>query len=167
MRLAIMFVAVACLALAAAPSIAEPPSDTSIHVDIPVALKEAKVVFNLDHAAFDGDEPIGLNFLRLMVERFRSANTNAHIVAIFHGPAGYMALDDAEYNRVRHWAGGNPYKEQIAALLRDGVEIEECGQTMVVNQWPNSALLKGVKVNSGANFRIVQLVQEGFVQLQP
>ena len=68
---------------------------------------------------------------------------------------------------MRHSEHGNPYKEQIAALLRDGVEIEECGQTMVVNHWPNSALLNGVKVNSGANFRIVQLVQEGFVQLQP
>ena len=38
---------------------------------------------------------------------------------------------------------------------------------MAYNHWVNAALLPGVKVNTGANFRIVQLVQEGFVQLQP
>ena len=78
-----------------------------------------------------------------------------------------MLLDDPAYNRVRNWERGNPYKKQIAALLRDGVEIEECGHTMAENRWGNSELLPGVRVNSGANFRIVQLAQEGFVQLQP
>jgi intracellular sulfur oxidation DsrE/DsrF family protein len=47
------------------------------------------------------------------------------------------------------------------------VQIEECAQTMKANQWRNEDLLPDVKVNAGANFRIVQLVQEGFVQLQP
>jgi intracellular sulfur oxidation DsrE/DsrF family protein len=127
----------------------------------------AKVVFNLDHAVFQGDEPVGLDFLRLMVDRFHSQGTNAQIVAVFHGAAGYMLLDDAAYDRVRNWQHGNPYKDQIAALLRDGVQIEECAETMKVNHWRNEDLLPGAKVNTGANFRIVQLVQDGFVQLQP
>jgi hypothetical protein len=33
--------------------------------------------------------------------------------------------------------------------------------------WTNADLLPGTKVNTGANFRIVELVQEGFVQIQP
>lgn len=40
-------------------------------------------------------------------------------------------------------------------------------ETMADNHWQNAELLPGIKVNTGANFRIVQLVQEGFVQLQP
>ncbi len=142
-------------------------SGDGISIDIPVALKQAKVVFNLDHLAFEGDQPTGLSFLRLMVERFRQDRTDGQIVAIFHGAAGYMALDDSAYDRVRNWRGGNPYKEQIAALIREGVDVEECGQTMLDNGWVNADLLPGVKVNGGAVSRIVGLVQEGYVQIQP
>ncbi len=136
-------------------------------IDVPVMLKDAKVVFNLDHLAFAGDQPIGLDFLHVMTERFRAEGTNARIVAIFHGPNGYMLLQDAAYNRVRNWQHGNPYKDQIAALLQAGVQFEECGETMKVNHWRNDELLPGVKVDTGANFRIVELVQQGYVQIQP
>jgi len=33
--------------------------------------------------------------------------------------------------------------------------------------WSNAELLADVKANTGASLRIVQLVQEGFAQLQP
>ena len=154
--------------LVAAPGLAAAPSSAhALTIDVPVVLKEAKIVFNLDHLAFEGDEPTGLQFMRVMVARFLADHTKARIIAIFHGAAGYMALDDRAYDKVRNWRHGNPYKDQIAALQRAGVDIEECGQTMADNHWYNAELLPGVKVNSGANFRIVQLVQEGFVQLQP
>jgi intracellular sulfur oxidation DsrE/DsrF family protein len=51
--------------------------------------------------------------------------------------------------------------------MQDGVEVEECGETMAFDRWSNAELLPNVKVNTGANYRIVQFVQEGFVQLQP
>ena len=125
------------------------------------------MVFNLDHAAFAGDEPIGLQFLRVLTERFRADGTKAQIVAVFHGAAGYMALADASYDRVRHWSGGNPYKAQIAALIAAGVAFELCGETMKANGWRNDDVLPTIKVNTGANFRIIELVQDGFVQIQP
>ena len=159
--------AVAAFMIAAAPLSSTELRRNSLHIDVPVVLQEAKVVFNIDRPAFSGDEPTGLKFLRVMTERFRAEQTNARIVAIFHGEAGYMLLDDAAYNRVRRWQRGNPFKEQIATLQRAGVEVEECGQTMEDNNWGNAELLPGIKVNSGANFRIVQLTREGFVQLQP
>jgi uncharacterized protein len=139
-----------------------------VHVDVPVVLKDAKVVFNLDHPAFEGDEPTGLNFMRLMLARFRADHTSARIVAVFHGAIGYMLLDDDAYSRVRGWSRGNPYKDQIAALMAEGVQIEECAETMLDNHWRNADLLPGVKVNTGAILRIVQLVQQdGYVQIQP
>ena len=157
-----------CLLLGAA---SVRPSDAAdvpeIRIEIPVVLKEARIVFNLDHLVFDGDEPIGLQFLRIMVPRFKENGTKAEIIAVFHGNAGYMLLDDAKYDRVRNWHGGNPYKAQIASLIQQGVQVEECAETMRLKGWGNADLLPDVKVNSGANFRIVQLVQAGFVQLQP
>lgn len=152
---------------AAAPLAAQTTSTPALRIDIPVKLAEAKVVMNISHRDFEGDEPTGLFFLHAMTEQFRAAGTKAEVIAIFHGDAGYMLLGDETYDRVRKWQGGNPYKEQIAALQRDGVAMEECGKTMAGNGWVNADMLPGVKINTGANFRIVQLVQQGFVQIQP
>ncbi len=166
--LMITLIAVAISLQAATSASAAGPADANgIKIEIPVSLKDAKVVFNLDHPAFEGDEPTGLNFMRLMIARFRANRTNAQIVAIFHGDIGYMLLDDEAYDRVRTWSRGNPYKDQIAALMASGVQIEECGQTMLDNHWGNADLLPGVKVDAGAIDRIVQLVQQGYVQIQP
>lgn len=150
-----------------APSMAEDASPNGIRVDIPVKLASAKVVFNLDHRAFAGDEPVGLDFLRVMLDGFTAAGTKWEIVTIFHGAAGYMLLDDAKYDEVRNWTGGNPYKAQILDLMAAGVSIEECAQTMRDLGWTNADLIPGVRVNSGANFRIIELVQDGYVQIQP
>jgi intracellular sulfur oxidation DsrE/DsrF family protein len=161
---------IAAIALAAAivlasPARAEPPA--GLVIDENVVLKEAKIVMNLDHLAFDGETPFGLVYMKLMLERFAADGTDWKIVGIFHGPAGYMALNDEAYNRVRKTDSGNPYKDEIAALQKGGIDIEECGQTMKEHGWTNAELLPGVRVNSGANFRIIQLVQDGFVQIQP
>jgi uncharacterized protein len=161
-------VGIAFCLLVSMPGLTERPAHgQEIRIDVPVVLKEAKVVFNIHNLAFEGDEPTGLQFLRVMMPYFKRNGTKARVVAIFHGNAGYMLLDDSAYDRVRNWQGGNPYKDQIAALMRDGVEIEECGETMALRRWSNAELLHNVKVNTGANFRIIQLVQEGYVQLQP
>jgi uncharacterized protein len=103
----------------------------------------------------------------LLVERFKTDQTRSDIIAVFHGQAGFMVLDDAAYNKVRRTERGNPYKALIAQLQQAGVRFEECGQTAKANNWTNSDFLPGVKVNSGANLRIVELVQSGFTQLQP
>jgi intracellular sulfur oxidation DsrE/DsrF family protein len=166
-KIACWAIAFAAAFLGILPTAAPARADGGLHIDIPVVLKDANVVFNLDHLAFEGDEPTGLDYLRVMVDYFRANGTKGRIIAIFHGDAGYMLLGDPAYDRVRNWKNGNPYKDQIAAFMRDGVDIEECGQTMAMKHWVNAELLPGVKVNSGANFRIVQLVQEGYVQLQP
>ncbi|HEY1885056.1 MAG TPA: DsrE family protein [Roseiarcus sp.] len=163
----VMLIAAALGCQAARPASVAPADANGIEIGVPVVLKDAKVVFNLDHPAFEGDEPTGLNFMRLMLARFRADHTSAQMVAIFHGAIGYMLLDDDAFNRVRGSSHGNPYKDQIAALIAGGVEIEECGETMLANHWRNADLLPGAKVDTGAIIRIVQLVQQGYVQIQP
>jgi len=148
------------------PALAQ-DSRRKLKIDIDVVLKEAKVVLNLDHLAFAGKEPFGLLYARLMQERFAADKTVWQVIAIFHGPAGYMALSDKAYDRVRRTKTGNPYARQIAALQAGGIRFEICGQTAHDNKWVNADLLPGIAVNSGANFRIIQLVQDGFVQIQP
>jgi len=138
-----------------------------IRVDVPVVLKEAKVVYNMDHSSFSGDMPVGLGHMNLMVERFKHVGTKFEMAAVFHGDAGYMLLNDEAYNAARKIKTGNPYKGIVENLIKQGVEIEECAVTMKGNKWTNENLLPNVKVNSGADGRIVQLVQQGYVMLQP
>ena len=146
---------------------ADKDKNNVLHIDIPVELAQAKVVFNMDHLAFEGDNRTGLNFMHVMVERFIQNKTQSNIVAIFHGEIGYMMLSDVGYNKARHTTRGNPYKSMIETLQAKGVQFEECGQTSRVNGWVNADFLPGIKINTSANLRIVQLVQQGYIQIQP
>jgi len=139
----------------------------AIHIDIPVHLGHADVIFNMDHPAFTGDLPTGLKYMDLLAKRYVEWHTKGKIIAVFHGPAAYMTLNDKAYNANRHVSTGNPHKEVIAGLIRQGVQIEECGFSMKVNKWGNADLLPGVRVNTGAIGRIIELVQQGYVQIQP
>jgi len=141
--------------------------NNAIRVDIPVVLEKADVVFNMGHLAFVGDMPSGMNYMRLLVDRFREMKTKGEIIAIFHGDAAYMTLNDRAYNAYRKVTTGNPYKEIIAGLLGSQIQIEECAVSMKNHQWGNEDLLPGIKVNSGATGRLIQLVQKGFVQIEP
>jgi intracellular sulfur oxidation DsrE/DsrF family protein len=47
------------------------------------------------------------------------------------------------------------------------LQIEECAISMKSNGWGNQDLLPGVKVNAGAVGRLIELVQEGYIQIQP
>jgi intracellular sulfur oxidation DsrE/DsrF family protein len=138
-----------------------------IRIDIPVVLEKADVVFNMDHMAFAGDMSVGINYMRLLSNRFKEMNTAGHIIGVFHGDAAHLTLNDNAYNIYRKVSTGNPHKDLIAELLKLGVQIEECGVSMKNHQWGNEDLLPGVKVNSGAIGRLVQLSQQGYVQIQP
>ena len=159
---------VLCAALASFTSVhaADAPS-TQLKIDVPVSMKASKVVFNMDHPTFAGDQSIGLMHMKLMKMQYEAVKVPVEIVAVYHGMAGYILLNDAAYNKARKTTRGNPYKAEIAALQSQGVQFEECGQTARSNGWINADLLPGIRVDTGANLRLVQLVQDGYVQLQP
>lgn len=141
--------------------------ESDIKIDVPVVLKQAKVVFNMDHIAAQGDMPVGMRYMDLMSKRFKENKTEGNIISVFHGMAGYMTLNDEAYNQNRKVTTGNPYKGLVANLIAQGIQIEECAVTMKSNNWSNSDLLPGVKVNTGAVARLVQLAQDGYTAIQP
>ena len=121
----------------------------------------------MDHLAFNGDQSIGLTYMQLMHQNYEAAGTKLELIAVFHGAIGYLLLDDAAYNKARKTDRGNPYKAQILALQNSGIQFEECGQTSKNNGWLNADFIPGIKINSGANLRLVQLQQDGFIQIHP
>lgn len=151
-------------AAAASPDAGSPPG---IHVDIPVALKNALVAVNMEHLAFAGDMPVGITHMGLMIDHFKQTNSPYTMIAVFHGPAGYMLLDDRPYDQVRKGTAGNPYKSALMALVGRGVALEMCAVTMKAFGWTNAQLLPVAKVNAGAEVRLVQLQQMGYVAVHP
>ena len=139
----------------------------ALHIDVPVQPKDSKIVLDMDHTEFSGDQPKGLTFMRRLLQSYKASQVPIHIVAVFHESAAYMVLNDVAYDKVRNARRGNPYKDQIKALQEDGVEFELCANTARGNGWANADLLPGIKVNSGANLRLIQLLQEGYISIRP
>lgn len=134
-------------------------------IDVPVSLKEARVLFRIDRVGQGGDNRFALQQIAVMSEKLRQMGAETKVVAVFNGDGGFMLLNDMAYNDARKTKDGNPYKSQIGNLIAQGVEVEECGMTMMREGWANKQLLPGVKVNAGANLRVVDLVQKGYVLL--
>ena len=140
----------------------------AIHITVPVVLKHADVVFNMDHLAFTATKlPVGMLYMHLLAMRMKQNHTSGHIVGVFHGLAAYMLLNNAAYDKFRGVTTGNPYANSITTLQKQGVGLEECAFSMSVHHWGNSNLLPGIQVTTGAVGRIVELSQKGYVQIQP
>lgn len=147
---------------------AEAQSGHALHIDIPVKLEKANVVFDIGHLVLNGDMPFFLGDMDLLVTDLNNWNVKGEIIAVFHGDAAYLVLNDASYNANRHVQTGhpvntgNPYVKLITGLMGQGVQIELCGATAAANHWGNADLLPGVKVNTDAMARVTELEQKGF-----
>jgi uncharacterized protein len=144
-----------------------PAENQKIAIDIPVHLKNAKVLFDVSRPDFAGDVPVAFKYMNLMAKLFAKEGTEANIIGVFYAEAAYFLLNDALYNARRGVTTGNPYKTLIAHIQEAGVQLEMCVNAMKEQNIRKEDLLPGVKVNGGANLRMVQLEQEGFTRLQP
>ena len=142
-----------------------PVTDKPLHIDMPVKLSEAKVVFSVGALEFEGDLPASLFHMQLITDDISAWGATSEIVEVFHTNAGHVTLHDKAYNADRNIATGNPYKGLIAALQKWGVKVELCGATAKAHGWGNEDLLGDIKVNTDAMARTTQLVQQGFVKI--
>lgn len=148
-------------------ALAQDKAEEPIRIDIPVKLDKANVVFDMGHTSFVGDMPVGMRYMQMLANRLKEMETSGNIIGVFYGDATYLILNDKAYNAFRHVSTGNPYKEIVASLVKEKVQVEVCAVAMKMHHWTNEDLLPDVKVNSGAIGRIIQLVQQGYVQIQP
>ncbi|HEY4281949.1 MAG TPA: hypothetical protein VGM62_02720 [Chthoniobacterales bacterium] len=137
----------------------------TLHIDIPVELKEVKNVFSVASLSFEGDLPAALFHLHLIVDDISDWKAKSQVVAIFHTNAGHVTLHDQAYNADRGIATGNPYRKLLTDLMERGLQVELCGATAKVHGWGNIDVIPGIKINTDAMARTTQLVQEGFVKI--
>jgi intracellular sulfur oxidation DsrE/DsrF family protein len=147
---------------------ADAQGEKALHIDIPVKLDKAKVVFDIGHLVLNGDVPFFTGDMDLLATDLKDWNVKGEVIAVFHGDAAYLVLNDDAYNANRHVQTGhpvntgNPYAKLLKGLMEQGVQIELCGATAKANHWGNADLLPGVKVNTDAMARVTELEQKGF-----
>jgi intracellular sulfur oxidation DsrE/DsrF family protein len=159
-----VFVLATCLFLNISAMLAQ-ESTSTLRIDIPVRLESAKVVMDVGHLVLVGDMPFFIGDLNILATDLAEWNAKREIIAVFHGDASYLILNDETYNAVRHVKTGNPYAKLLAGLMQEGVQIELCGATAAANHWGNANLLPGVKVDTNAMVRVTQLEQEGYTMI--
>jgi intracellular sulfur oxidation DsrE/DsrF family protein len=141
------------------------PSDKPLHIDIPVKLDDVKAVFSVASLSFEGDLPASIFHLQLITGDVAKWGASSEVVVVFHTNAGHVTLQDKAYNADRKIETGNPYKPLLEGLMSRGVNVELCGATAAAHHWGNEDLLPGIKVNTDAMSRTIQLVQQGFVKV--
>jgi intracellular sulfur oxidation DsrE/DsrF family protein len=137
----------------------------TLHVDVPTKLTSARVVVDVGNLVLNGDLPFALADIDLLASDIQQWNAKGGLIAIFHGDAAYLVLNDGAYNANRHVETGNPYKNILDDMMKNGVQVELCGATAKGNGWGNADLLPGVKVNLNAMVRLTQLEQDGYTMI--
>jgi intracellular sulfur oxidation DsrE/DsrF family protein len=139
--------------------------EKALHIDIPVKIAEANVVFSIASLSFEGDLPASLFHLQLILIDITDWKAKSSVIAVFHTNAGHVTLHDQAYKTDRNIETGNPYKKLITDLMERGVQVELCGATAKAHGWRNEDTLPGIKINTDAMARTTQLVQRGFVKI--
>jgi intracellular sulfur oxidation DsrE/DsrF family protein len=148
--------------------LADAQGNQALHIDIPVKLEKANVVFDIGHLVLNKDMPFLLGDLDILASDLSRWNLKGEVIAVFHGDAAYLVLNDDSYDANRRIQTGhpvqtgNPYAKLITALMEQGIQIELCGATAAANHWVNKDLIPGVKINTDAMVRVTQLEQQGF-----
>ena len=155
--------------------------NTSICIDVPVALTKAQAVFNLETDAVNGKgESKGLKHMFMfgtaMKNRINAGlmePSNVTIIGVLHGAAAKWALKGADPVQ-KGWI------QKIFALRNAGINIqlEICGVNMMGNGWtkadlntydvngnPDPGATGRIYVNQGAIGRITDLQQRKFIYL--
>lgn len=115
---------------------------------------------------------LGLHYVQKLLgtyDQLGVAPNERHLVVVLHGAAGYWLLKDAAWaayaGQRDDRSATNPNAALVAALLRDGVRVEMCANTMKDHGWERGDLLDGVHVVPSAYPRVIDLQLQGYAHL--
>lgn len=114
----------------------------------PDPAREYRILFNITKAAASPDRVNpGLEHVARLVNIFALANVpprQTKIVAVMHGPATAISLDDQHYQDQHKL--GNPNSKMIEALKRAGVTLYVCGQALAQSGFPETGVNREVEI---------------------
>jgi intracellular sulfur oxidation DsrE/DsrF family protein len=150
------------LALTISTSAAEPEV-------IPIQVREnLRIVYQVtDDLAHEGMNK-GLFYARKLLNTYEKqgiAADQVHLHLVYHGTGIAALVNDAARKRLGTDAA-NPNGEILAELIKRGVQVELCENTMQQKGVKPSELLPGVKVVVGAFPRLIDLQLQGFAYIK-
>lgn len=142
------------------------------HEGEPISIEKRqniKTAYEITKAEWQDGIGKGLATLKAMLKLYRSIGVNPedlNLHAVFHSKAGAWMLTDEAYNGHTEGTGGNPNKAVIRELVKEGVSIELCHQTMKHNGWEKEDILPAVKIVTNAYSRLADLQLQGFAYIK-
>lgn len=142
----------------------EPQPDAAIHSDPRL---DYKVVFSITQGSKD---PAKVNESLDKVARFinllGSDNIHikpGHVLAVIHGGATPLVLDDAHYQARYHVA--NPNLALVDALKKAGVKVHVCGQALAGQKIPHDQVASSIPIDVSALTTMATLQLQGWALL--
>ncbi len=130
----------------------------------PTKGKTYKALFDLSHPAPTPNDILpGLAHIARMVNVFASlgvAPDKLKIVAVFHGPVGFAAMNNDVYRT--KFNVDNPNLKIIQELKAAGVEFFLCGQTLHEGNFNEKDMLPEVKLATSAMVVLVAYQNDGY-----
>jgi intracellular sulfur oxidation DsrE/DsrF family protein len=150
------------LALTVSTSAAEPEV-------IPIQVREnLRIVYQVtDDVAHDGVNK-GLFYARKLINTYEKhgiAADQVHLHLVYHGTGIAAVVNDAARKRLGVDAA-NPNGEILAELIKRGVQVELCENTMQQKGVKPTELMPGVKLVVGAFPRLIDLQLQGFAYIK-
>lgn len=123
-----------------------------------------KVLFDLSKPAANPNEVLpGLEHAARMLNVFSTLGVppkNLKVVAVFHGPVGYAAMNNDVYRA--KFNVDNPNLKVVEELKAAGVQLFLCGQTLHGLNFNEKDMLPEVKVATSAMVVLVTYQNDGY-----
>jgi intracellular sulfur oxidation DsrE/DsrF family protein len=107
----------------------------------------------------------GLFFARKILGTYATQGIPAgeiELHLVYHSGAISALLSDAAYQRLSKKSGPNPNAALLAEVVKAGVHVEICADTMKQKNVKNTDLLPGVDIVVGAFPRLIDLQLSGY-----
>lgn len=125
---------------------------------------EYKVVFNVTGGGDADKVNSSLDRVARTVNIFATAGVPAshlHLIAVVHGPATPLVLDNAHYQE--KFKTDNPNIALIDELEKVGVKVVVCGQALAHNKFAHDAVNPKVEITLSAITDLIILEKAGYV----
>lgn len=136
---------------------------------IPIQVREnLRIVYQVtDDTQHEGVNK-GLFYVRKLINTYQKhgiAAEQVHLHLVYHGTGIAAVVNDEARKRLGSEAA-NPNGEILAELIKRGVQIELCENTMQQKGVEPTELMPGVKLVVGAFPRLIDLQLQGFAYIK-
>ncbi len=152
------------------PLLATPPANAADVPVIPLQVREnLRIVYQVtDDLTHEGVNK-GLFYARKLINTYEKqgiAADQVHLHLVYHGTGINAVVNASARTRLKADKAENPNGEILAELVKRGVQIELCENTMQQKGVTPGELMPGVKLVVGAFPRLVDLQLQGYAYIK-